>query len=162
MTRQEWLEIIWKKLVVTIVTILSIMSVVMIFAGSARILSMMFIVGNLGGYAAMHKNLSYYSDEEIQQLSKSWFAMVLPPIIGGILSMVIYVLFISNIVSGELFPKIVPDSEVPANFDAIFAQHAESPADYAKLLFWGFVAGYNEKYVTNVIDAIRQKGLTGA
>ena len=44
-------------------------------------------------------------------------------------------------------------------FEAIFERHAQGPTEYAKLLFWGFVAEFNEKCVTNVIDSIRQKSL---
>ena len=160
MTRQESLDIIWKKLLITVVAILAVMAATMLLPGDSTTIVMMFIVGNLGGYAATHKNLSTYSDDEIDQLSKSWFGLILPPVIGGILSMVIYLLFVSHIISGELFPEIVNDTKkIPENFTAIFAQHAKDPSDYAKLLFWGFVAGFNEKYVTNVIDAIRKKSL---
>ena len=139
MTRQQSLEIIWRKLVITIVFILTVMAVAMIYADKAKILTMMFIVGNLGGYAAIHRNISSYSDEEIHQLSKSWFGLALPPIIGGVLAMVMYLLFIANILSGELFPEIVADEVILKGFDAIFSQHAEAPLDYAKMLFWGFV-----------------------
>jgi len=145
MTRQESLEIIWKKLVIIIIIILAIVAVVMAKADSTPVLIMIFISGNLGGYVAIHKNLSDYTDQEINQLSKSWFGILLPPIIGGILSMVMYLLFISNIISGELFPEIDLHSKI-------------SSKDYAKLLFWGFVAGFNEKYVSDVIDTIRERG----
>jgi hypothetical protein len=157
MTRANNLERVWKKLGIVILSILGVMSVVMNYAGDARILSMMFIAGNLGGYCAIHRSLFDYSDDDLAQLSQSWFALILPPLIGGILSMVLYVIFISGIISGELFPTIVKEEDIPNSFDAIFSQHAEGPSDYAKLIFWGFVAGFNEKYVTNIIDSIKAK-----
>lgn len=67
--------------------ILLVMEIVLKYGENSRILTMMFVCGNLGGYVA------------------------------------------------------------------ILEQHAN------RLLFWGFVAGFNEKYVTNVIDSIRQKSL---
>ena len=90
MTRANNLERVWKKLGIVILSILGVMSVVMNYAGDARILSMMFIAGNLGGYCAIHRSLFDYSDDDLAQLSQSWFALILPPLIGGILSMVLY------------------------------------------------------------------------
>jgi hypothetical protein len=57
---------------------------------------------------------------------------------------VLYALFISGLFSGEMFPTTVVDEGiVPEDFKAIFHQHANGQAEYAKLFFWVFRAGFN-------------------
>jgi hypothetical protein len=37
------------------------------------------------------------------------------------------------------------------------AQHGKEMTDYAKLLFWSFVAGFNQKYVVDIINSVKGK-----
>ncbi len=162
MNRQESLHIIWRKLFIILVTLLGLSVAISLRQGPFTVPELVFIAGNIGGYVGMHRNLSSLSDVELTQLSCSWLGLVVPSFVGGILSCVLYLLFISGIISGELFPKIIEDAaqmggKKPENFVAIFNQHADGASEYAKLLFWTFVAGFNQKYVVDIIETVKSR-----
>lgn len=158
MNRQEALNILWKRLFLIFVLLLAASLVSVAMADGYTIPSVVFIAGNIGGYVGFHRQLSSLSEEEIIGLCSSWFSLVLPSFIGGILAGLLYILFISGVVQGELFPKIVADETCrysENSFYVIFCQHAGGYAAYAKLLFWSFVAGFNQNYVVDLIDNIK-------
>jgi hypothetical protein len=160
--RQDSLNIIWRKLLVIFVALLGLSIAISLKSGPFTVPELVFISGNIGGYVGIHKNLANLSDVEISQLSSSWLGLVVPSFVGGILACVVYLLFISGIISGELFPKIVEDAveegaKQPESFLIIFHQHADGASEYAKLLFWTFVAGFNQKYVVDIIESIKSR-----
>ncbi len=158
MSRSAALRVIWRKLLIIFVILFSLSLLLASVAGSYTVPMLTFVAGNIGGYVGIHRSLGELNDAELVELASSWFGLVVPSFVGGILACVLYLLFISGIVSGELFPKIVSDSEeVPKDFNAIFHHHAEGAAAYAKLLFWAFVAGFNQKYVVDVIESIKSR-----
>jgi hypothetical protein len=162
MNRQESLNTIWRKLLLIFVVLLGLSVAISIKDGPFTVPGLIFITGNIGGYVGIHRNLSNLSDTEIIQLSSSWFGLIVPSFVGGILACVLYLLFISGIISGELFPRIIEDGThnvmiQKESFAMIFNQHADGGAEYAKLLFWTFVAGFNQKYVVDVIETIKSR-----
>ncbi len=115
-----------------------------------------FAAGIVGGFVGLQRRLKSMSDDDLALLANSWVFVCLSPPVGGILAVVLYVLFVSTLVSGDLFPKFVPDirnlsPESPKGFSEIFAVHGES-VDYAKMMFWSFVAGFSERFVTDIIS----------
>ena len=77
-----------------------------------------------------------------------------PPRLGevGPAFFLLYMLFVSGLLTGKLFPKFVRDDPMPnpEEFRSIFQIHT-TYAGYAALVFWSFVAGYSERFVTNII-----------
>ena len=162
MNRQEALAIIWRKLLIIFVVLLGSSVAIAYKPGLFTVPELVFIVGNIGGYVGIHKNLNILSDDEISQMSSSWLGLIVPSFIGGILACLLYLLFISGIISGQLFPRIVADvveagMKKPSSFAVIFHQHADGAPEYAKLLFWSFVAGFNQKYVVDIIESIKNR-----
>ncbi|MGH8437994.1 MAG: hypothetical protein ACRERW_02850 [Pseudomonas sp.] len=156
MNRQAALNTLWKRLFLIFGLLLAASVIFATYSNSYTVPMIVFITGNIGGYVGFHRRLANLSDAEIQDLSESWFALTLPSFIGGILA---GLLFISGIVNGDLFPQISPDKDCSAEslqrFVAIFCQHAEGYAAYAKLLFWSFVAGFNQNYVVDLIETMK-------
>ncbi len=67
-------------------------------------------------------------------------------------------LFISGLLTGELFPKFVLDSNVvPDGINVLFAIQGQA-ADYAKLIFWCFLAGYSERFATGILSQFDSRG----
>lgn len=162
MNRQEALNIIWRKLLIVFIALLALSLFISLNVGPFTVPVLVFIAGNIGGYVGIHRNLTSLSDVEVAQLSSSWLGLVVPSFVGGILASVLHLLFISGIISGELFPRIVEDiiqegDTKPEGFLVAFRQHADGPSEYAKLLFWSFVAGFNQKYVVDVIESIKSR-----
>ncbi|NOT85345.1 MAG: hypothetical protein HOP02_11335, partial [Methylococcaceae bacterium] len=88
--RQESLTVIWRKLLVIFIALLSLSAIVSLKSGPFTVLELVFIAGNIGGYVGIHKNLANLSDLEIIQLSASWLGLMVPSFIGGILACVLY------------------------------------------------------------------------
>jgi hypothetical protein len=115
-----------------------------------------FSAGIIGGFVGLQRRLKVMSDDDLELLANSWVYVCLSPLVGGILAVVLYVLFISTLISGDIFPEFVPDNQTlpPADhkgFSEIFAVHGQS-VDYAKMMFWSFVAGFSERFVTDIIS----------
>ena len=134
--------------------------------GDKRTGTLVFILGNIGGYVGIHKSLGDLKDDEIINLSSSWWAILAPSLIGGILAVILYFLFLSgflsSIVSETLLPKFVTDStanttHVIEDIELIMHQHGDSIQSYAKLLIWSFIAGFNQKYAVDIINSVRTK-----
>jgi len=125
--------------------------------GPGRVGVLVFLIGNIGGYVSVHRGLAELSDAEIVELSASWWGIVAPPFIGGVLALALYLLFLSNILAGDLFPRFIPDKLAAKGVESLADQHAVGMADYAKLLFWSFVAGFNQKYVVDIINSVKGK-----
>ena len=119
---------------------------------------MTLLVGALGGFVGLQKRLSQLADEDLTLMSKSWVYTFLSPLVGGILALLTYVLFISGLLTGDLFPKFVADKDVTADgINVLFAIQGQA-TDYAKLIFWCFLAGYSERFATNILSQFESQG----
>src|SRR5690349_2941598 len=115
-----------------------------------------FGCGLIGGFVSIQQRLKRIGDAELALLATSWFQIVLIPIYGGIFALVLYVGFLSKIVTGDLFPAFyVPPFHNPpvhADIQAFLSETVPaSGADIAKLLFWCFVAGFSERFIPQII-----------
>ena len=110
-------------------------------------------VGFIGGFVGLQRGIKQMSEEDLTLLAHSWVYICLSPLVGGILAVLVYVLFISGLLAGHLFPKFVPDESAQSieGLGALFQIHGEA-ADYAKLIFWAFLAGFSEKFVTDIVS----------
>lgn len=121
------------------------------------------VVGAIGGFVSLQRKLKHLSADDLDLLSRSWFYTIQAPFVGGILALLLYILFLSDLVQGTLFPVFVADTDNPKagseNFEVIFATHGDAK-DYAKLVFWCFLAGFSENFVTDMIGQVQQAAAT--
>jgi len=127
-----------------------------------------FTCGIIGGVISIQQRLPKLEARTLKMMAHSNYYLVLAPLVGGVLSLLLYMLFLSGLLSGDLFPNFVPDTVmrvVPGSdpevmervisgepgIGRIFTQGGEGYEDYGKLFFWSFVAGYSEKFIPNVI-----------
>lgn len=159
MTRQASLNQIWKRLLIIFIVLGAVSITIAYFGAGTRVPVLVFLFGNIGAYVGVHRNLAQLSDADLNGLADSWLGLVVPSFVGGILAFIIYILFLSTIISGELFPVFLLDSDHPKleSFDILSYQHAQNPADYAKLFFWSFIAGFNQKYAVDIIESVKAK-----
>ena len=116
-----------------------------------------FILGVIGGFVGLQRRLKKMSEDDLTLLANSWVYICLAPLVGGILAVVTYVLFVSGLLVGDLFPHFEPDVVSNASaaknpgLEVIFAIHGNA-SDYGKMLFWCFIAGFSERFVTDIIS----------
>jgi hypothetical protein len=118
------------------------------------------LCGVIGGFVSIQQRLKDVSDQELELLTASWFQILLVPIFGGVFALVLYVIFLSGIVSGHVFPEFSfpprPDSgpDTTYIFDVLSKTYPNSGEDLAKFLFWSFVAGFSERFVPQIISKV--------
>jgi hypothetical protein len=109
-------------------------------------------VGFVGGFVGLQRRLKSLAPEDLTLLANSWVSIALSPLAGALLAELVYLLFVSRLLAGNLFPIFVPDDGATSvTLKSIFAVHCPSAADYAKILFWSFLAGFSEKFATNLV-----------
>ena len=115
-------------------------------------------VGFVGGFVGLQRRLKALPSEDLTLLANSWVCILLSPIAGAILAVLVYVLFVSGLLSGDMFPLFVHDpGATPPTLQTVFDVHCPDAANYAKVLFWSFLAGFSEKFATNIIGQFESR-----
>lgn len=117
------------------------------------------LLGALGSFIAQQRRLKDFSEEDLQLFKDSWIYMWLSPVVGSILAGILYLIFLGDLLAGELFPKFkIPDGEKPYwSIKILFDVASNTPSTYAKLLFWSFVAGYSERFVIDIVGRFQSQ-----
>jgi hypothetical protein len=177
MKRRENILVITRRLI--ILSGLSLL-VMVTFFGLTLVLSQKFMVswvcfmaGIMGGFVSVQQRLKKIGTEELTLLAESWFQVLLIPVYGRIFSLVLYLLFLSGLLEGSLFPKfgqavaagaaITPPPGLDAgNIRNFFLNtYPSTGQDLAKLIFWCFLAGFSERLVPQIITNIGAKAVAG-
>lgn len=131
------------------------LSATILFADTRHVVFLVVVAsGLIGGFVGLQRRLKELTVDDLKLIAKSWVYTCLSPLVGGILALLLYVLFLSGLLSGDIFPHFVPDEAAQklTGFASIFQQHGDGYKEYAKLVFWCFVAGFSEHFVTDVIS----------
>jgi hypothetical protein len=84
------------------------------------------------------------------------YSMV-PPVVGAIAAVVVYLAFISGIFDSGVFPKLVCKAATKTCNDLVQVLNDYGPekaADYGKALVWSFFAGFAERLVPDMLQAV--------
>jgi hypothetical protein len=118
------------------------------------------LCGVIGGFVSIQQRLREVSDQELELLTTSWFQILLVPIFGGVFALVLYVILLAGIVSGNIFPEFYlpprPESGPDSAYilEVLTKTYPNSGQDLAKFLFWSFVAGFSERFVPQIISKV--------
>ncbi len=120
------------------------------------------ICGLVGGFVSIQQRLRSLGEEDLTMLAESWPAVLLIPIYGAIFSQVLYLIFLAGLLQGDLFPAfyIPPFGDVPTDEKIrqfLLGTYPKSGVDFAKLVFWSFVAGFSERFVPQLVSTISAK-----
>lgn len=119
--------------------------------------------GVLGGFVSIQRRLKEFTRGDLELFADSWVYIFLSPLVGGVLALLLYLVFVSELVQSPLFPTFAADSGTQEqSVVALFAHHADGYQEYAKILFWSFVAGYSEHFVTDIIGRFEASGAAAA
>jgi len=82
---------------------------------------------------------------------------IVPPVVGAIAAVVVYLAFISGIFDSGVFPKLVCKAATKTCNDLVQVLNDVGPdkaADYGKALVWSFFAGFAERLVPDMLQAV--------
>jgi len=135
--------------------LLSILTVIVFrLAGkSLSVFGAVMMFGIFGGFVSVQRRLKQLTHEDLELLATSWPYVFLSPVTGGALAVILYLMFIGKILAGDLFPAFVAGNTTATDFSRLLECTAKDYSDYAKLMFWAFVAGFSESFVTDIISS---------
>ncbi|WFB46943.1 hypothetical protein [Vibrio coralliilyticus] len=98
-------------------------------------------------------------------LNKAGFYLIayasIPPLVGAISATILYVIFASEIIQGDFFPSFACElgSNNCETFQTFLTSWSpEKSQDYAKAIVWGFIAGFSERFVTDILNKVVKNG----
>lgn len=115
------------------------------------------LVGTAGGTANAARRVQRLQQESVpvQQsvplrlaVAQTW----LSPIIGGTFAVLLYCVFLAGMLQGEFFPTFACADTPFTDYSTFSSCNPATNADAAMALVWGFVAGFAERFVPNVLD----------
>lgn len=126
--------------------------------------TLIFIAGTVGGVVNSFRRLQKLSLSQTRKYSPmtGWLIMIqiyVSPFVGGVFAIVLYLIFMSGLVKGALFPAFNTANEQAFTTFAEFAANTmpNTNADMAKAIVWGFIAGFSEGMVPNFISKITKE-----
>jgi hypothetical protein len=94
---------------------------------------------------------------------------LIPPLVGAIAALILYLMFAGQLISGGLFPAItchepkVDGAEGCTKLSSILSTDGPDHAiDFAKVIVWSFIAGFAERLVPSMLDAISKAASNAA
>lgn len=167
MTRRQHISEITKRLILltlfALIIVGGLFGVTLVFGGKLMVSWICFLCGIIGGFVSIQQRLKKISDEELALLSGSWFQILLIPIYGGVFALVLYIAFLGDIIDGSLFPEfqfpeLGENKKVSAEYLKLFLSdtYPANGQNFAKLIFWSFVAGFSERFVPQIINDIKK------
>ena len=130
------------------------------------ILPVVVISGILGSFVSalnrIYSSVDVFPIDENNELFKNFNIYLvsysaIPPLVGAITSSLLYVIFAGGILKGPLFPAFACDPSGDSCTNFINFLKYWSPAtskDYAKVIVWGFLAGFSERLVPDILNKI--------
>lgn len=124
------------------------------------ILLLVFCAGSVGAVINNYYRLAKLSEVDkvaLEALDGAVFTMQIyvSVLISGVLALVMYGLFLSGLLQGDLFPKFKNTAQ---DFESIFrllrSVIPNQNIDSAKAIVWAFIAGFSERLVPNVLDRL--------
>lgn len=83
----------------------------------------------------------------------------IPPLVGAISATILYVLFAGEIIESPFFPKFTCQGGGSCDEFVLFLQNwsPDQAQDFAKVIVWGFIAGFSERFVPDILNRVARK-----
>jgi hypothetical protein len=161
--RRNWFSIVFKKGYLWTLAIGTLLVYGLVFAPEPKdprlfAFATFFAValaGTLGGFISMLQRLQSLPEadpkERLIELIYGRASILWQSLLSGAsFALVLMLLFVGGLVSGQLFPKF-ENSEGSSFIDLLMAVPTHG-VEFAKLLVWSFIAGFAERFVPDLLD----------
>ena len=123
------------------------------------------VAGAGGGFVSSLRRLYSFQDvfprrEYVQLFRKLNFYLVayslVPAVVGMIGAVIVYLIFQAGLLKGDLFPEFhCATGQMCTDFHGFVAYwRPNGPAANAKAIVWGFIAGFSERFVPNILNRL--------
>ena len=129
------------------------------------VLAMVMFSGWVGGLVSVQQRLQSIPEGDplfgALQITASKWSIFLAPFLGAIFAILLYLLFVGDLISGQLFPKIStvlthwPDGLPFPDFAS--RTGPDHGTDWAKLIVWSFIAGFGERFVPDILNRLIER-----
>lgn len=149
---------------VIIISVLAIVffgkTIAAIMPHSGTILIVLF-AGAMGGLMSMlqrHNSLVKEIDPINSLTAQSWHQIFTPAINGALFAVLLYIIFMGNLIEGGIFPDFNNDTESGSGFINLLTNNKlNGGTNYSKLIIWSFIAGFAERFVPDTLTKIISK-----
>lgn len=143
--------------------LLSVILGVGLYFSNVTALMVVTAAGALGGFVSALRRLYAFQRVFPVNFFKNWHKVdlyliiysMIPSLVGAIAAVTLYLIFASELIKGDMFPKFHLSNlnPKPDDFQNFVANWQPiSPSDYAKALVWSFLAGFSERFVPDLLE----------
>jgi hypothetical protein len=120
----------------------------------APLLVLFLAFGALG--AVVRENVDLRARTANSQKPAPAYIVVFSPVLGALLALILMSLFLSGLVTGDLFPKFLNSDQPFESARAVLRGGVTfaSNSDFYKSIAWSTIAGYSERLVLSKLDAV--------
>jgi hypothetical protein len=133
--------------------------------GHVTIMVAVVVAGAGGGFVSSLRRLYSFQDvfprrEYVQLFRRMNFYVIayslVPAVVGMIGAAVVYLVFAAGLLTGDLFPAFACEAGKSCNdFHGFVAYWSPAgPAANAKAVVWGFIAGFSERFVPDILNRL--------
>lgn len=126
-------------------------------------LLLVMFAGATGGFISLQRRVQSIPTDgdplySIFQLENGLTSVYLSPLSGAIFAVVLFLIFLANLVGGMIFPTV---TGFHFHLGSV-VWNPEPPKDpgvqYAKLMVWSFIAGFAERFVPDALNRLVSRG----
>ncbi|MFP4349267.1 MAG: hypothetical protein ACOC0H_06315 [Thermodesulfobacteriota bacterium] len=131
--------------------------------GGVTIMVAVIVAGAGGGFVSSLRRLYSFQDVfprhgYVRLFRKMNFYVIayslVPAVVGMIGAVIVYLLFAADLLKGDLFPEFhCAPEKTCADFHGFVSNWSPSgPAANAKAIVWGFISGFSERFVPDILN----------
>lgn len=167
--RREILFKVGATLVILLLVLFAVKGLFVVYTDQIGTIWFAFILAGIGTLALLLRRFPNLGDKERECLSGSWWGVITHTLLGLVMAGLVYVIFMSGIVTGDggkglvttnLFPKFFypkNDADTVMNFQYIIGIRPATIQEFGKLLVWSFLAGYSERFVPSLVECLENR-----
>ncbi|HEV2852006.1 MAG TPA: hypothetical protein VHC97_04305 [Thermoanaerobaculia bacterium] len=160
--------VVWLFIATTLSCLILSIALYAMYVSGKGVTALMVVVaaGALGGFVSALRRLYAFGRIFPSEAFTVWLRKanlyvaiysMIPPLVGAIGAVVLYLIFASGMISGELFPNFhcSVGKDMCNDFVGFVSDwQPQSASDYAMAFVWSFVAGFSERFVPDILERV--------